>query len=84
MNVSIIKWHKGKKEPEKDGTYLTITKHSGAAQTMLYTVEGGWNTYRKDNGTYSTIREEKDRKEWREYVQCWSELPKVEEIINVQ
>ena len=84
MKISIVRWHKGKKEPEQDGRYLVMTTYrKDVADTVYFTVKGGWNTYTKSDGEPDEIRSKKDREDWCNKIILWAELPKDEGIINV-
>lgn len=76
--VSNIVWHDAKlMSPAEDGTYLVVTGWSvNTVSTMLYTTEGGWNTYRDKDGLHA------DRALSTEdgYIRLWTAMPTVEEV----
>ena len=76
--VSNIVWHDAKlMSPAEDGTYLVVTGWSvNDVSTMLYTTEGGWNTYRDKDGLHA------DRALSTEdgYIRLWTAMPTVEEV----
>lgn len=67
-----------KGNPDKDGTYI-VTKGYGEVytDTMTFTTDGGWNTYRNDDGSAEpseafdgTVVGEDN------YLRAWIPLPK--------
>ena len=64
-------------EPNRDGTYFVAIGRLGAKQdTMMYTVDGGWNTYYESKGKLRG--EGRDSEHYINndgYVVAWFDLP---------
>lgn len=71
---SVIYWYDSTKVvPAHDGKYLRYGYNE--VDDILYTVEGGWNSYRDKEGTLYTS----DHKLSDEFVSMWAYLPDIDE-----
>lgn len=75
IKMSNIIWHEADLMlPAKDGEYPYMSKYNDIG-TVLYTPEGGWNTFRDTDGSVKGAGFAKD-----DYVKLWADPIKVSEV----
>ena len=79
MYVSHIVWHEADlMSPAEDGSYLVVTGWGvDMVGTLLYTTDGGWNTFRDGKDVLHT-KNAMNNKDG--YIRLWASWPTVEEV----